>query len=168
MHKNPVLKPNFNDPTSCWKALVSRDPAATNAFIYGVKTTHIYCRPTCPARLARRANVCFFDGSARARELGFRACKRCKPDLPAYDPQGELVEKACRNIEASSETLQLGELAIIAGKTKSHFHRVFRKVTGVTPKTYGEIAKFTRLNSTKVPETVPYPWDEFVDYTNVE
>jgi methylphosphotriester-DNA--protein-cysteine methyltransferase len=70
----------FSTPTTRWQALVSRNPSATNAFIYAVLTTKIYCRPDCSSRLARRANVRFYDTAAQAEEAGFRACKRCKPD----------------------------------------------------------------------------------------
>ncbi|OJJ64878.1 hypothetical protein ASPSYDRAFT_54270 [Aspergillus sydowii CBS 593.65] len=123
-----------------WQAVVNRDPTATS-FVYGVRTTRIFCRPSCPARLARRANVEFFDTPAQAERAGFRACKRCKPETlkPAVNPQVLLVQKARQTIEsdiASGKKPTLVRLAGEAGLTPSHFHRVFKKVTGVTPGKY--------------------------------
>src|SRR4051812_34929914 len=78
---------------SRWKAVQSRDPAADSAFIYCVRTTKIYCRPICKARLARRANVEFFRTSHEARKAGYRACKRCKPELNSSMPVEDSVKK---------------------------------------------------------------------------
>ncbi|KFY12827.1 hypothetical protein V491_06634 [Pseudogymnoascus sp. VKM F-3775] len=127
---------------SRWAALEAHDPLADGRFVYCVKTTGIYCRPTCGARLARRANVVFQDDASAAQEAGFRACKRCKPDLDKHDPQATLVARARHTIEkAQAEkgtSPSLSNLAEEAGLTKSHFHRVFKKITGVTPRVYAE------------------------------
>lgn len=72
---------SFNNPHTRWRALTARDPAAHASFVYAVLSTRIYCRPTCPARLARRANIVFYDAAAQAAQAGFRACKRCRPDV---------------------------------------------------------------------------------------
>ncbi|ODQ71736.1 hypothetical protein LIPSTDRAFT_41436, partial [Lipomyces starkeyi NRRL Y-11557] len=124
-------------PASRWQAVVVRDQSA-NTFVYAVRSTRIYCRPSCPARLARRANVEFYDTPAQAESAGFRACKRCKPELDVMtDPRLGLVEKACRVIDAGgSQKPKLADLAAAANMTPSHFHRVFKKVKGVTPRQY--------------------------------
>ncbi|KFY15547.1 hypothetical protein V492_01911 [Pseudogymnoascus sp. VKM F-4246] len=125
-----------------WAALEAHDPLADGSFVYCVKTTGIYCRPTCGARLARRANVVFQDDASAAQEAGFRACKRCKPDLDKHDPQATLVARARHTIEKTQTEKgsipSLSNLAEEAGLTKSHFHRVFKKITGVTPRVYAE------------------------------
>ncbi|PGH15764.1 hypothetical protein AJ79_02144 [Helicocarpus griseus UAMH5409] len=126
-----------------WRAIVNRD-ATANDFVYGVRTTKIYCRPRCPARLARRANVEFYDTPKQAEKAGYRPCKRCKPeDLRAPpDPHIKLAQRACETMTlaalacSNGETRQrptLQDLANEAGLTPSHFHRVFKKVVGITP-----------------------------------
>lgn len=132
---------SFTTPASRWAALTSRDPLAANAFIYSVTTTRIYCRPTCPSRLARRANVVFHDTAAAARANGFRPCKRCRPDdLDAEqgDAQVQAVMAAKRTLESErwGRKKSVRELAKEAGLTESHFCRVFKKITGVTVREY--------------------------------
>ncbi|KAL4870500.1 hypothetical protein BDV12DRAFT_165725 [Aspergillus spectabilis] len=129
-----------NSTTLRWQAVVTRDPTATS-FVYGVLTTKIYCRPSCAARLARRANIEFYDSPSQAERAGFRACKRCKPETlkPAPNPQVLFVQKACQTIKSdivSGSRPTLTKLAGEAGLTPSHFHRVFKKVMGVTPGKY--------------------------------
>ncbi|EAW12544.1 putative DNA repair and transcription factor Ada [Aspergillus clavatus NRRL 1] len=122
-----------------WQAVVTRDATATT-FVYAVQTTKIYCRASCPARLARRANISFFDTPAQAEAAGFRPCMRCRPEtLSAASPQAQLIQRACERIQADvrdgcKPTLQ--KLAAEANLTPSHFHRVFKKVMGVTPGQY--------------------------------
>ncbi|QKX60937.1 uncharacterized protein TRUGW13939_08083 [Talaromyces rugulosus] len=139
-----------------WKALVYRD-ATENSFIYAVRSTRIYCRPGCPARLARRANIEFYDSPATASTAGYRACKRCKPDehyraaatkeggqepesMIIKGPHSATIAKTCETISsaitAGRNPPVLRELAREAGLTASHFHRVFKKVAGVTPGQY--------------------------------
>jgi methylphosphotriester-DNA--protein-cysteine methyltransferase len=125
-----------------WQAISTRDVTA-NSFVYAVITTKIYCRPSCPARLARRANVEFYDTPSQAEKAGFRACKRCRPHsgqtATQSNPQVAVVEKACETIRhnlASGVKPRLRDLAAQAGLTPSHFHRVFKKLVGVTPGQY--------------------------------
>ncbi|PYH54909.1 putative DNA repair and transcription factor Ada, partial [Aspergillus niger CBS 101883] len=139
----PSLSPSSTSPSTRWLAIQTRDPKFTNAFVYAVLTTKIYCRPTCPARLARRANVRFYDTASQAELAGFRPCKRCKPEIvinnsnnfTTFHPQIPSVQRACQTIRASVQagskpTLRM--LAAEAGLTPSHFHRVFKRVMGVT------------------------------------
>ncbi|PYH99458.1 hypothetical protein BO71DRAFT_314043 [Aspergillus ellipticus CBS 707.79] len=135
----PRLPKSLTCATARWQAVVDRNPTA-HAFVYAVLTTRIYCRPSCPARLARRANVRFYDNPSQAQQAGFRPCKRCKPDSPgAGNHQAQLVQKTCQTIRSvlqtgSKPTLQ--KLAEEAGLSPSHLHRVFKKVMGVTPGKY--------------------------------
>jgi len=127
----------FSTPSSRWAAVQTRNPLASSAFIYSVTTTKIYCRPTCPSRLARRANIKFHDSAAEAEADGFRACKRCRPESGTgdQDPQVAFVNKACGLIEKELEGEQKWSVKALAkevGLTESHFCRVFKKVLGVT------------------------------------
>ncbi|KAL2840283.1 metal binding domain of Ada-domain-containing protein [Aspergillus pseudoustus] len=141
-----------NSAATRWQAVVTRDPAATS-FVYAVLTTKIYCRPSCAARLARRVNVEFYDTPHQAERAGFRPCKRCKPETltPVINPQVVLVQRACQSImkgivsgsgsdsgskHKSNTKPTLAMLAKEAGLTPSHFHRVFKKLIGVTPGKY--------------------------------
>ena len=129
-----------------WLAVQRRDPAADEKFVYGVKTTGIYCRASCSSRAARRENVEFFDGPEEAEKAGFRACKRCKPKDGGPDRRhSEMIEAACRMIETAEEPPSLDELAEAAGVSRFHFHRIFKKVTGVTPKAYASETRAERL-----------------------
>lgn len=131
----------FSTETSRWLAVQARDPSADGKFVYCVKTTGIYCRPICKARLARRSNVTFQSDSNAAEADGFRPCMRCKPQLERYDPQAKIISKACSTIRASAvqgKEPSLKDLAAEAGLTQSHFHRVFKRLMGVTPKTHAK------------------------------
>jgi AraC family transcriptional regulator of adaptative response/methylated-DNA-[protein]-cysteine methyltransferase len=120
-----------------WQAVKRRDPAFDGKFLFAVRTTGIYCRPSCASRPAKRENVSFFETGAAAERAGYRACKRCRPDkLGAPDPQLEAVKRACERIEQAEEAPKLAELAVRAGLSPYHFHRVFKAITGVTPKAY--------------------------------
>ncbi|KAJ5350096.1 hypothetical protein N7541_007823 [Penicillium brevicompactum] len=137
----PRLSAAAPSNTERWQAITTRD-ATVNTFVYAVLTTKIYCRPSCPARLARRANVQFYDTPTQAEKAGFRACKRCRPHsgtAAQSNPQLAVVERACesiRNSLAAGLKPTLGVLATQAGLTPSHFHRVFKKHVGVTPGQY--------------------------------
>src|SRR3954453_5852980 len=113
-----------------WNAVQRRDHAADGAFFYSVRTTGVYCRPSCAARLPRRENVGFHASPAAAEKAGFRPCRRCRPNEPALaERQARLVAKACRLIERSDEMPSLDALAKSAGLSRYHFHRVFKAVT---------------------------------------
>ncbi|RAK83650.1 hypothetical protein BO79DRAFT_204170 [Aspergillus costaricaensis CBS 115574] len=136
----PKPHPSTSSTSTRWLAIQTRDPRYTSTFVYAVLTTKIYCRPTCPARLARRANVRFYDTASQAERAGFRPCKRCKPEIVIdnnnnHNLLGANIQRACQTIRASVQagskpTLRM--LAAEAGLTPSHFHRVFKRVVGVT------------------------------------
>jgi len=126
-----------------WSALATRDANANGHFVYSVRTTNVYCRPICPARLARRANVGFYKTPFEAEADGFRACKRCKPNSVVEDPQEKAVERACGLIEEAATSkepkgFRLQDLAKLVGLTPRYFHKIFKDKTGLTPKEYAK------------------------------
>jgi AraC family transcriptional regulator of adaptative response/methylated-DNA-[protein]-cysteine methyltransferase len=141
------LSRSFPDADTRWAAVCRRDALADHAFWFAVRTTGVYCRPSCPARRARRENVLFFHSPAAAERAGYRACRRCAPkQLRASDPLAAAVAAACRMLDAASVTTpRLQALAQRAGYSASHLHRAFRRSTGLTPRQYAEAARFARL-----------------------
>jgi AraC family transcriptional regulator of adaptative response/methylated-DNA-[protein]-cysteine methyltransferase len=130
-----------------WKAVMARDASADGSFVISVRSTGIYCRPSCPARRPKPENVQFHATAKDAERAGFRACKRCKPnDLGLAERQAVKVAQTCRFIETADHVPSLEELSKRAGMSAYHFHRVFKAVTGVTPAAYarGERAKRMR------------------------
>lgn len=130
-----------------WQAVVNRDTGGDGKFYYSVKTTGVYCRPSCGARLALRENVSFHDSPEAAECAGFRPCRRCQPDgLALSGKQAAIIAKACRNItENINENPILEVLAKEAGMSKFHFHRLFTKITGLTPKAYAKAHRAERV-----------------------
>jgi AraC family transcriptional regulator of adaptative response/methylated-DNA-[protein]-cysteine methyltransferase len=129
-----------------WAAVVRRDPGADGKFFYSVRTTGVYCRPSCGSRRARPENVRFFATGADAERAGFRPCKRCRPDQPPLVRQhAAKIAETCRFIESAAETPGLRELAARAGLSAFHFHRVFKAVTGVTPRAYAAAYRARRV-----------------------
>jgi AraC family transcriptional regulator of adaptative response/methylated-DNA-[protein]-cysteine methyltransferase len=144
--KNKIEKSYLTDQAR-WDALIHREKSAADSFVYSVKTTGVYCRPTCPARLARRENVAFYATPNEAERAGFRACKRCKPNDPSA--QGEhaaMVAKACKLIVDAEEPLSLEALAEAIRMSPWHFHRVFKSMTGLTPKAYAAAHRAKRMH----------------------
>ncbi|MDE1931421.1 MAG: bifunctional DNA-binding transcriptional regulator/O6-methylguanine-DNA methyltransferase Ada [Alphaproteobacteria bacterium] len=130
-----------------WAAVVNRDVRADGRFYYSVCTTGVYCRPGCAARQPRRANVAFYDTRAAAEAAGFRPCKRCRPDAsPPAARHTAIVTAACRAIEAVDGAPALETLARDAGMSRFHFHRLFKSVTGVTPRAYAAACRAKRLH----------------------
>jgi AraC family transcriptional regulator of adaptative response/methylated-DNA-[protein]-cysteine methyltransferase len=126
--------------------VAARDAAADGKFYYSVATTGVYCRPSCSARLARPENVCFHDTREEAERAGFRPCKRCKPDQAGMARQyAEKIASVCRLIEKSEEPPNLKQLAERAGWSVSHFHRLFKVMTGVTPAQYAAGQRAARV-----------------------
>lgn len=133
----------------CWSAIRRRDGRYDGRFVYGVRTTGIFCRPSCRSRLAKRENVRFYPSPDAAQQGGLRACLRCRPLEPAgADPRVEAMARVARLIESrADEPLSLAELARAAGLSPSHLQRTFRKVMGVSPKEYQTAIRFERLKS---------------------
>jgi AraC family transcriptional regulator of adaptative response/methylated-DNA-[protein]-cysteine methyltransferase len=129
-----------------WGAVTVRDGTQDGTFFYSVRTTGVYCRPSCAARLPRRENVAFHESGAAAEAAGFRPCKRCRPDEPPRSERdAAVIAEACRAIEAAETTPKLSDLAQATGLSPHHFHRVFKAVTGVTPKAYADARRAERV-----------------------
>ncbi|MGK9233444.1 bifunctional DNA-binding transcriptional regulator/O6-methylguanine-DNA methyltransferase Ada [Inquilinus limosus] len=142
----PAPAPAFANDDARWAAVQRRDRAADGAFVYAVRTTGVYCRPSCASRHARRENVSFHTDAAAAERAGFRPCRRCKPNESSLaERQTALVVAACRMIETAEEMPSLDELAEAAGLSRYHFHRLFKSVTGVTPKAYADAHRADRM-----------------------
>ncbi|KAF2666327.1 hypothetical protein BT63DRAFT_442580 [Microthyrium microscopicum] len=140
----------FTTDSARWAAVQSRLPAADGHFVYCVRTTHIYCRPVCKARPARRANVEFRTTPFEAEEAGYRACKRCKPALASSMPEDDAVIKVRqwladdaqgKHVQDGKSLQSLRVMAKETGLSKWHFHRVFKKVVGVTPVEYARMCR---------------------------
>ncbi len=129
------------DDDAKWAAFMARDRRFDGQFVGAVKTTGIYCRPSCAARHPLRANVDFYADGAAARAAGFRACKRCLPDDVARDEAA--VAKALMLLDGE-EPLALTELAAAVGYAPHHFHRLFKRATGVTPGGYARARRAER------------------------
>jgi methylphosphotriester-DNA--protein-cysteine methyltransferase len=141
---------SFLSESDRWNAVTRKEAPADGLFVYGVRTTKIYCQPVCKARLARRANVVFYDTAPEAERANFRACKRCKPGLAGRMPEGRAVQRVRALVEQELPLAgagawgQLGPhgaggldaMARQAGLSKWHFHRVFKEVTSMTPTEY--------------------------------
>lgn len=131
-----------------WAAVQARDPAADSQFVYAVRTTGIYCRPSSISRLPRPENVVFFDTAEQAEAAGFRASKRASADQTQLaEHYTRVVERACRHIAEAEQPLALNELAARAGMSPWHFHRVFKTVTGLTPKAWADEQRASRIRT---------------------
>jgi AraC family transcriptional regulator of adaptative response/methylated-DNA-[protein]-cysteine methyltransferase len=131
-----------------WHSVVDRDSKADGNFFYSVKTTGVYCRPSCGARLARPENVQYHLTCEDAEKAGFRACKRCKPDQMGLAAENSLkIAKVCRLIERSEQVLTLKHLAKQAEMSPFHFHRTFKSITGLTPTAYAKAHRNQRVRA---------------------
>lgn len=131
-----------------WTQLVARDRGADGQFVYSVATTGVYCRPSCPSRRPRPENVAFHDTPAAAEACGFRACKRCRPRSAARsDPGTEQVAALCRLIDTQAEPVTLSMLAAHIGRSRFYTQRLFKAVTGISPKAYAAAQRAQRLRS---------------------
>ena len=131
-----------------WAAVVARDRAADGQFVYAVRTTGVYCRPSCASRRPRPENVEFHATPAQAERAGFRPCKRCRPDRANTDyGHAALVTELCRYIEQADAPPSLDALARRAGLSAFHLHRVFKSVTGVTPRQYADAHRAQRVRA---------------------
>jgi AraC family transcriptional regulator, regulatory protein of adaptative response / methylated-DNA-[protein]-cysteine methyltransferase len=132
-----------------WDAVAARDRGMDGVFFYAVMSTGIYCRPSCPSKRPRRENVVFFRAREAAEHAGFRACKRCKPDLTVQrDPKAQLVENVCRYIETHPDTpVTLETLSRALGMSPFYLQRSFKTVTGITPRAYADSRRIRSLKA---------------------
>jgi AraC family transcriptional regulator of adaptative response/methylated-DNA-[protein]-cysteine methyltransferase len=129
-----------------WQAVIAKDKDADGQFFFSVRTTGVYCRPSCPARPARRENVAFYRSCDAAEAAGFRACKRCRPrEASQSERDAAMVARACDLIRKSEEPPRLAALAAALGLSAFHFHRVFKASTGLTPKAYADAHRSDRV-----------------------
>jgi AraC family transcriptional regulator of adaptative response/methylated-DNA-[protein]-cysteine methyltransferase len=123
-----------------WRATLARDQAADQLFVYAVRSTRIYCRPSCPSRKPRRQNVLFFPAPEAAERAGFRPCKRCRPqEVVRADSRADVVGRVCRYIDEHREgRLSLAELGRLVGVSPHGLLRLFKQTVGITPREYAE------------------------------
>ena len=141
---SPPSPPVQDDPR--WAQLVARDPGADGQFVYSVATTGVYCRPSCKSRRPRPENVAFHDTAAAAEARGFRACKRCLPSSATRsDSDAAQVAALCRLIDTQAEPLTLSMLAAHIGRSRFYTQRLFKAVTGISPKAYAAAQRAQRL-----------------------
>lgn len=137
-----------------WKAVCKRNAAFDDSFVFAVRTTGVYCRPSCPSRRAKRENVIFFAANRMAEAAGFRPCKRCRPgETSTAQRNVDIVETACRRLETAEIEPSLNDLATEAGFSRFYFHPVFREIVGMTPKQFARGARADRLR--KVVQSAP-------------
>ena len=132
-----------------WSAVARRDPRFDRVFVYGVASTHVYCRPSFPSRRPHREHVTFFPAPGAAEQAGYRPCRRCRPEQPADGhPHARLVQKICRLIDAGlEEPLRLEALSRAAGVSPFHLQRTFTRVLGISPRQYAEARRLLRLKA---------------------
>ena len=140
-------------PDLLWQAVLQRDSTYNGSVIYAVRTTGIYCRPTCPSRRPNRANVRFFADSKDAQSAGYRACLRCLPDSPDQKSRNsDLVKRVCHQIDSHlnehpDSLPSLAQLSQTVDVSASHLQRVFKKETGLTPRQYAHTGRLERFKS---------------------
>src|SRR5438874_8677601 len=141
--------PNVMDNPELWNAVLSRDASRDGSFVFAVRSTGIYCRPSCPARRPRRGQVSFFQVPEAAEQAGFRACRRCHPRRArANDPQIELVRQICHAIdEHDEEPTTLKTLSAETGVSAQHLQRTFKEIMGITPRQYSESRRLNQFKS---------------------
>jgi AraC family transcriptional regulator of adaptative response/methylated-DNA-[protein]-cysteine methyltransferase len=129
-----------------WQAVVERDRSLDGAFVFGVSSTGVFCRPSCPAKHARRSNVSFFDNARQAEQAGYRACLRCRPKAVDGNPQSALIREICRYIEQHIEDrITLGQLAKEFRRSPFHLQRTFKSALGVSPRAYIDACRLRQV-----------------------
>jgi AraC family transcriptional regulator, regulatory protein of adaptative response / methylated-DNA-[protein]-cysteine methyltransferase len=129
-----------------WDAVLARDANHDGQFFFGVSSTGVYCRPSCPAKRPRRENVTFFRRPEEAEKAGYRACLRCRPRALGRNPQTEMVKQICRYIEHHlDEPVTLESLGLAFGQSPFHLQRTFKKTLGITPRAYADSCRMGLL-----------------------
>ena len=135
-----------NNNQSRWEAVLARDADHDGKFVFGVSSTGVYCRPSCPARRPRRENVRFFLAPAAAEKAGYRACLRCRPKAAGGHSRADTVKAICRYIEQHlDETISLARLGMVFHQSPFHLQRTFKSVLGITPRAYAESCRMNQL-----------------------
>lgn len=135
------------DTARCWQAVRDRDEGFDGRFVFAVRSTRIYCRPSCPARRPLESNVSFFSSGSEAKAAGYRACQRCSPDGPSLSQQMDrLIEAACQLLD-SPERVTLDQLSARIGVSPSHLARAFKARTGLTPRAWAAHRRALRLQA---------------------
>lgn len=129
-----------------WKAVQNNDARFNGAFVYGVDSTRIYCKPSCASRLPKRENVQFFNSLETAEKQGFRACLRCKPQSETANPQTKIVLRAAEILERE-EQISLEELGAQLNLSAAHLQKIFKEIIGVSPKKFAEIKRLERFKN---------------------
>jgi AraC family transcriptional regulator, regulatory protein of adaptative response / methylated-DNA-[protein]-cysteine methyltransferase len=136
------------DETALWDAVVGRDKAMDGRFVYAVRSTGIFCRPSCPSRRPRRDRVRFFATPDQAMAAGFRACRRCRPTTDAPSPAEQAIARARSYLDQHpGEPVSLARLAKASGLSPWHLQRTFRRQVGLTPRQYAEARRTERLRN---------------------
>jgi AraC family transcriptional regulator, regulatory protein of adaptative response / methylated-DNA-[protein]-cysteine methyltransferase len=134
--------------SDAWTAVATRDASYDGAFVYAVRTTGVYCRPSCSSRQPRRENVGFFSSADEAENAGFRACKRCRPRSSKVGSRSDIVERAIAYLEEhASERTTLDTVAAAVGSSPFHLQRTFKREVGVSPKAYQDAKRMERLKA---------------------
>lgn len=132
--------------TDRWQAVLRRDRHYDGAFVTAVRTTRIYCRPSCPARHPHRENVTFYACAADAERDGFRPCKRCSPNTQAFE--ADVAQRACAYMDDHvDDRVTLNHLGTAVGLSPHHLQRVFKRVMGISPRQYAEARRVERLKA---------------------
>src|SRR5579862_4930998 len=143
LERQSAAKIDLHDEAKLWNIVLARDYRYYSAFVYGVTTSKIYCRPTCASRRPSRENIVFYPNISLAKEAGYRPCLRCMPDAVEKVPENfRIIQRVCSYIEENYDSkISLADLAMIAKQSQFHFHRNFKQITGVTPKEYLEAVR---------------------------
>ncbi len=143
------IQPEHLDEELCWQAMMARQREADGTFVVAVRSTGIYCRPSCPARHPRREHVTFFRLPEEAQAAGFRPCRRCRPEQAILtEPNAELIEQVCRYIETHLDSsLQLADLSQQFHISPYHLQRTFKRIKGITPRQYAESCRLEQFKA---------------------
>ncbi|MDA8142426.1 MAG: bifunctional DNA-binding transcriptional regulator/O6-methylguanine-DNA methyltransferase Ada [Thermoplasmatales archaeon] len=142
-----LFRPGYASQEEMWSAVKNRREIRDSSFVFAVRSTGIYCRPSCPARRPSRKNVVFFKDALDAEKNGYRPCMRCKPEK-AMPQETEVVKKLCAYMERTVDRKHtLEKLSLVAGLSPSHLQRTFKKVTGISPRQYSDALKLRLIKS---------------------
>src|SRR3954469_4484414 len=139
-------KPQTREENSAWQAVLERDRRYDGMFVYAVRSTGIYCRPSCPSRRPRAEQVEFFEAPKSAEGAGYRSCKRCRPTENGGSKLPDMITRVCRMLDDQlEEEPTLEQLADVAAMSPFHLQRSFKQALGISPRQYAELRKFLRF-----------------------